>query len=838
MPPLPLENALDKTNLPLREKLALFGESAIPLILPYGIKGSNQSGWNQISREKSLTPEYQANLYSPLPHNVAIRQGANLTQIAGFDFDCNDPVPIKAFFDANKWARENALFTIGNKGFTLWVEFIGPYLAHNKDPIWSNGRPAKIEQDGTMVKNPEYDHIEYRGNGYSVVHGRHPAGMDYRIFTAGTGLPRIKWGDLCCPNATFNWMKLFEGADPLKRFRRAISESALAARVGWVKENYEVIGIDPHQCKIQVVCPTQGLHSSDTGDGQTIIFTGADGTTPNFFCAHGHCKEPGGTNEIHSRIVRDEFTGLGSIRLAGTRADEEGRAELALKFKESGNVYRRGEEHPFELVHWRISDPFPLGLSLDTFPSVCAREDIPFTRMLKKARIETLPFERETRGMLAYSGYFELPLVKSYAYRPLLCKTSGGSAEILTRGFSKDLGIIVIGSKEQEEVLQMSFKEGLDLLETLLSHWNFKTSADRARALSELLTPALLQGGFIAKPIPIFFIVSEEKETGKTTWQDMVVDTYQQKAVVKAHGRGLTGGIEDMIRQAIKQGDTFCFLDEIKEHVISPLLNAIITGRGEADFRNAFERTTRASIEHLIVQMAAVRRDFTLEDQLSSRVIPIQIVKGEFRPGPDGSLFTDWLRANALRFLGAIYSVIIEWVNKGSPYASPNTRFPDWARVVNGILEMLGIEPCTDGLNNVQSTYANVNSHWLENFLHIAIDERLVWNGEGNATVLSDTNIRELMLSGGMTIPGNYAQNSAAAGQIQRSVIARAITCLPKYKESNDFIIRVLGDYFIHCYRCGSNKRGNAKYHYVIAATDFIAKNTTKYESDYDTAEL
>jgi hypothetical protein len=173
MHPLPFTLGKDKTDLSLHEKLALFGPSAIPLIIPYGSKGQAVPGspwnrymkdWNKRTLEQTQTPQYQADLYSPLPKNVAIRQGGGLTDICAWDFDTEDGDTIEEFMAANPFVR-STIMTVGARGFTAWIKIDGDY-------------PRHIHKIG-------YDHapaVEWRGNGYSVIHGLHPSGKVYQLF--------------------------------------------------------------------------------------------------------------------------------------------------------------------------------------------------------------------------------------------------------------------------------------------------------------------------------------------------------------------------------------------------------------------------------------------------------------------------------------------------------------------------------------------------------------------------------------------------------------------------------------------------------------------------------
>lgn len=176
---LPFPGAVDNTNLSLRDKLALFGDTAIPLIVPFGSKGKPVPGspWNRYMNDWSkrtladtLTPEYQHDLFCETPKNIAIRQGGGLTDLAAFDFDTDDPLVWTEFFDSNGMCTQaGTLLTIGRRGFTLWVKMKGPFPAH-KAIVWARGTPESEEA------------VEWRGNGYSIVHGTHPEGMTYQLF--------------------------------------------------------------------------------------------------------------------------------------------------------------------------------------------------------------------------------------------------------------------------------------------------------------------------------------------------------------------------------------------------------------------------------------------------------------------------------------------------------------------------------------------------------------------------------------------------------------------------------------------------------------------------------
>lgn len=172
MSQIPFSNAHDNSELSLKEKIALFGDDAIPLIIPWGSKGAPVPGslfnrymkdWSKRTLADTLDPDYQHDLYTQ-KCNVAIRQGGGLTRVCAWDFDTDDPRVAAEFFAANPFFV-NTVFTVGARGFTAWCKMKGPY------PM------RKVEVDVRGEK------VEWRGNGYSVIHGLHPSGRMYRIYS-------------------------------------------------------------------------------------------------------------------------------------------------------------------------------------------------------------------------------------------------------------------------------------------------------------------------------------------------------------------------------------------------------------------------------------------------------------------------------------------------------------------------------------------------------------------------------------------------------------------------------------------------------------------------------
>jgi hypothetical protein len=647
----------------------------------------------------------------------------------------------------------------------------------------------------------------------------------------------IEWSELTCPGPTWPWVSLHAadgrsgtrvGGRPAVLLPKAILEK----RVELINRSYTVISWSDDFAKAQVECKNIAAHTTDTGDGQTVIFTGADSRgVACYHCSHAHCDQKEGFNDTETQALREAFIELETVILyPDHRIEPETRALFELMLK-SGNFYKRNETYPFGMLRWQSGMAEPIPLSVSTFTLQCAKEDIRFSKHLKKGLKSANPLERETRMFLEAEEAGTLPIAKSYARRPVLIKDpqAPGGARIIAQEYARELGVIVLGKKEDIPQLEIDFKEARSLLEEFMSHWKWKEKGDQSRAWAELLTPALLQGGFIEWPTPIFLVTADESAAGKTFWHKVVSWIYQEKALPHALDNGPVGGTNDLLKNSIARGDNFFFVDELDGMVKNPTLNALITGDDVTDIRNVFEKAARVSVDHLMVMMAG-KKGFTIEVQTASRVMPIRIIKTDYLPGPDGRLLEEWVKDNTLKLLGSIYAVIAEWMKAGGEYVQPDGRFPSWSRVINSILEkILGLPHATSGLEKIQDDISNANMGWMEKVLEALEEEGLVWGGNGNSAIrFGLTGLKNFVLDAGLEIPGVRTQNPESRTRMELSQIARAIKSLRKLREEKGLIIRVAGNYFVHCFETSSDHREKT-YRYVFSNKESIPGNIKEY---------
>lgn len=832
MPPLPLENAVDKTNLPLRDKLALFGPSAIPLILPPGTKGKwnkekgepwhnyyrYRKNWGTRTKEDTLAPSYQHDLYNT-PCNVAVPQGIK-TRLGAFDFDVVDADIWEEFFSKNPQFKKNALITIGAKGFTLWILFEGDFSLK-----WHS------------IKFGGSGNVEWRSEGnYSVVHGKHPAGMFYQCWVIGQGLVPLKWASLVCPSARWKeWPPLIE---PEKRTQSLKAHAPLTSEQAenweaWIREAYEVID-DSDPLKWRVKCPGEKEHSTDSREEDTILFTGIDGSIPNFHCSHSHCTGEGKTNEIESRRIQAAFFALEKIIIyQDSEALSAEMDRFYIKLAQTGEFFARNRSDPPHLVRWRPGMPREINFTVNTFIGQSGAAHISFGKYKKDKIISCLPPREIIKDFLHHTS--QLPLATRIIHSPILVRTEGG-AEIVTQKYVPDLEAIVLGDPAQTRDLEMELGEAKDWLLKLVSFWKWVDKIDLARAYSELFTPALLAGGFIKRPVPAFLITADQPDAGKTFWHKAVGWIYGEDVDSNTlAGRTTIGGLEELLSDALYHGENFFFVDELDGKIKSPIMNALLTGAGRKKIRLPFHPMSEVDIEQFVLLLAGVR-GFTLEEQFATRIIPMRINRpngsGFAWSDSGGELVSSWIQKNQGKFLAAIYAVIKKWVLMGEPVSEPDCRFPSWSVGINGVLEnVLETNKVTFELVAAQGELSNPIVAWSEEVYEVA--PKFFWTQGLIPTYFTINQLRKLVTDAGLGIPGcdMTIRDSSALEKNQNRVLAMKFKALKIVDGPDDrgTIVYRLGKYFLIRYRCGNTRGGDPFYRYLLSQHNAIPVDPKEY---------
>jgi hypothetical protein len=158
--------------------------------IPYGQKGPHEPGWQNVTFEQSLEPDYQERIYQclrPKGGNLGLIVGPPSDDLVDIDIDLDERVG--PFLEVNRKLRDT-LRRRGKRGCGLLLRMHGPY------PI---GKWDLKMSDGTKFG-------EWRAGGghQSVIFGRHPETtddgqpIDYKIVVAKQPI-RITFAEITWP---------------------------------------------------------------------------------------------------------------------------------------------------------------------------------------------------------------------------------------------------------------------------------------------------------------------------------------------------------------------------------------------------------------------------------------------------------------------------------------------------------------------------------------------------------------------------------------------------------------------------------------------------------------
>jgi hypothetical protein len=263
-------------------------------------------------------------------------------------------------------------------------------------------------------------------------------------------------------------------------------------------------------------------------------------------------------------------------------------------------------------------------------------------------------------------------------------------------GYNEESEIYV--TEGAPELLTMDTDKAKRLLSEVFEEFCFKEESDKVVALSYLLTP--FARGFYSKSNtnnPVFMIKANRERAGKDYLAGCVGIIYEGEAINFAPIS--TGERTDN--------------DELRKRIISVLMNGgrrYHSQNNKGNINNAFFEmitTTPVVKERLLGRNDVVELDneidfslscnigITYTPDLKNRSRSINLFYAEENANARQFRKTDlhgWVRDNRQQLLGAIFTLYKSWFEAGQPRPScVFTSFPEWARVVGGVMEYHGL---------------------------------------------------------------------------------------------------------------------------------------------------
>ncbi|MEI6078071.1 MAG: DUF3854 domain-containing protein [Verrucomicrobiota bacterium] len=336
-----------------------------------------------------------------------------------------------------------------------------------------------------------------------------------------------------------------------------------------------------------------------------------------------------------------------------------------------------------------------------------------------------------------------------------------GQKAVLVNNYDPALHILAEGAP----VTLPTPAEAVEILVNLLRDYDFGTPGDLGRAIALLLSPALAQGGFLGKGrVPLFLVEKSAASTGGSLLLRLACQIYglKPKPISKLDNRDQA--LEDISRLLLS-GAGFIYFDNARGRGLQnlPELESLLT---EPTFTcRAPYLHGEAEVSHRVLAVSSNGAVFS--GDLASRTVKIYIRKRpanyRFAHYAEGSI-EDHLVANMNLYLGAVYSLVKDWVDRGRPAGTSVTgfRFTQWENACAWILEQNfpGLPLLDESHQEAQERLADPNHDLLRNLFRLVVD------GETRSE-LTASGLAEIGTNAGL-LEGDEQQNKLQVGKLMK----------------------------------------------------------------------
>ncbi|MBV6498429.1 MAG: Ribonuclease D [Prosthecobacter sp.] len=491
--------------------------------------------------------------------------------------------------------------------------------------------------------------------------------------------------------------------------------------------------LDPDTGKWAVRCPWQDQHSERAkGEpGSDTVLFNAPGTLPAFRCLHAHCDERGLPDFV--QWCESQRPGIIAAHCTGLRVWQPGvrpsGARPKIELPGTGRSHSEFATELGEVIGPRL-DLFQFSRNVVEITMVKesdARGAIPGTMLhtLKAADLVTAAERSVETGVLRQdeagdSVFMQKSMAESDARVVLSARQFLSRLPRIVRLLDVPVPVLHEGqvvyprpgyderfgtwlSPDAPTLRPMGFEEALRLLLGELfcqpeegGFW-WQDEQARVHALARLITP-FCRGLMRWKRTPLWIYDGNREGCGKDTCADVTHVLYTGRSIICAPLS--KDGDEEMrkrITSALMAGSRFFHLANMKGHVRYAALEAATDNSGIWEDRRLGVSETLVLPNETEFSFSA--NNATWEPDIERRCRRIRLrftpedINGHRYRQPN---LLDWLRQNRSELLSAIATLVSQWVGNGCPPGpSPFTSFPDWGRVVGGILAACGLpDPC------------------------------------------------------------------------------------------------------------------------------------------------
>ena len=348
-----------------------------------------------------------------------------------------------------------------------------------------------------------------------------------------------------------------------------------------------------------------------------------------------------------------------------------------------------------------------------------------------------------------------LPSIASVLRCPVITETPGGDVAILGKGYHPELGGLLVVAGETPP--QVPVAEAAAALRWLVEEFEFQTEGDRSRALAAFISPALRMGGFIKGNVPVDVAEADQSQSGKGYRHTLVAALYNEASYFVTARNGGVGGVDESFSAALVAGRPFITLDNFRGRMDSQHLEAFLTCPSLFPARVPHRGEVLVDPKRFLLQMSSNGMETTRD--LANRASICRIRK---RPGFQYRDTLAELQARQPYYLGAVFSLVAEWVASGKPKTKDCRHdFREWCQTLDWILrELCGCAPLMDGHQDAQERVSNPALSWLR-AVALAVER------EGRlGTALIASELVELCELHAVEIPGKPRDEDHAKRQV------------------------------------------------------------------------
>jgi hypothetical protein len=273
---------------------------------------------------------------------------------------------------------------------------------------------------------------------------------------------------------------------------------------------------------------------------------------------------------------------------------------------------------------------------------------------------------------------------------PVLRKT--GAIELLPTGYDAESQTFTFETLGLDYPKEMTLDEAKTVLDGLFSEFCFKDDGglSKAVAFSGMLTLyayGLLPNGAL---VPCFIILANAEGAGKTLVVKVIV-----VPILGKFEAGVKPGNEEELRKAllgvVMQGRNCIILDNLKEHLDSPSLEAFLTSTNWTD-RILGSNKNFSGEKNTVV--FATGNACTVSPDMRRRSLFVTLFMREERAEArqfNCSLDVSYLLEKRADILNAQWTLINAWNAAGRPPGSKtHSSFPEWTKTIAAIIEHAG----------------------------------------------------------------------------------------------------------------------------------------------------